>query len=68
MMMSGNSHMDMGMEIVHVVRNVHEYIDVCQGFFLYSNFSPLEVIFGNPLPFFSSLSKVMDMFEGEDNH
>ena len=30
MMMSDNSHMDMGMDIVHVVRNVHECIKVYQ--------------------------------------
>ena len=42
--------MDMGMGIVHVVRNVHEYIDVCQGFLPYSSVHHWAVMFGNPLP------------------
>ena len=50
MMISGNLHMDMGMDIVHVVMNVHEYINVCQGFLPYFNFHPQAVWFGNPLP------------------
>ena len=37
MMMSGSSHMDMGMGIVHVVGRVHEYIKFCQGFPPYPN-------------------------------
>ena len=37
MMMSGSSHMDMGMGVVHVVRHGHEYIKFCQGFLPYPN-------------------------------
>ena len=37
MMMLGILNMDMDMDIVHVVMNVHEYIDVCQGFPPYPN-------------------------------
>ena len=37
MMMSGNPTMDMDMDIVHVVMNVHEYINLCQGFLPYPN-------------------------------
>ena len=37
MMMPGNLNMDMGMDIVCVVRNVHEYIKVCQRFLPYPN-------------------------------
>ena len=51
MMMSGSFHMDMGMGIVHVVRDVHEYIRVCQGFLPYPNVHHQGALFGSPLPF-----------------
>ena len=50
-MMSGNLHMGTDMGIIHVVRNVHEYIEVCQGFHPNSNVHPWVVQFGNPLPY-----------------
>ena len=50
-MMSGSLHMDMGMGIVHVVRNVHEYIKVCQGFLPYLNVHHQGALSGSLLPF-----------------
>ena len=50
MMMPDNPNMDMVMAIVCVVMNVHEYINVCQGFLPYPNVHHQVGLFGNPLP------------------
>ena len=50
MMMSGSSHMDTGMGIVHVVGHVHEYRKVCQEFPPYPNVHHQGAQFGNPPP------------------
>ena len=52
MMMPGNLNMDMGIDIVCVVMNVHEYINVCQGFLPYPNVHHQVGPFGNLLPLF----------------
>ena len=44
-----NLHMDMGMDIVSVVPNVHVYIMVCQEFLQWSNFHHPMKQFENPL-------------------
>ena len=49
MMMLGIPNMDMDMDIVHVVMNVHGYIDVCQGFPLYPNVHHQVGLFESPL-------------------
>ena len=50
MMMLGNPNIDMDMDIVHVVMNVHGYIDVCQGFSPYPNVHHRAGLLGSPLP------------------
>ena len=49
-MMPGNPNMDMDMDIIHLVMNVHEYINICQGFLPYPNVHQQVGLFGNPLP------------------
>ena len=47
-MMHGNPNKDMGMDIVHVVMNVHEYMKTCQRFPLYPNVRHQVGLFGSP--------------------
>ena len=48
MRMPGSSHTDMGMGIVHVVRNVREYIKSCQGFLPYPSVHRQGALSGSP--------------------
>ena len=49
-MMLSNRNMETDMDIVHVVMNVHEYINVCQGFLPYPNEHHQVRQFESPLP------------------
>ena len=49
-MRCGNLNMDMDMDIVHVVMNVHGYINVYQGFLPYPNAHHPVRLFGSPPP------------------
>ena len=50
MMKFDNPNMDMDMDIVHVVMNVHGYIDVCQGFLPYPSVHHQVGLLGSSLP------------------
>ena len=50
MMRFGNPNMDTDMDIVHVIMNVHGYINVYQEFLPYPSVHHLVGLLGSPLP------------------